>query len=269
MALREAAARLTAVSDTPRLDAELLMARALGVERQAVLLDPARYDVPADFGTLVARRMAREPIAYILGYRDFWTIRIGVGPGALIPRPDSETLIEAALDHFGAAGPRCVLDLGTGPGTLLFAALSEWPGARGLGVDASDVALGYARDNAVALGLVDRVELIQGNWAGQVEGRFDLILCNPPYIADSEELMPDVADHEPAGALFAGADGLADYRRVIPDLPRILAPGGAAILEIGHRQRILVTELAEAAGLAVECRPDLGGRDRALLLTHT
>lgn len=267
-ALRDAAQRLAAVSDTPRLDAELLMADALGVERPALLLDPARFDVPDGFGPRVARRMAHEPIAYILGFRDFWTVRLKVGPGVLIPRPDSETLIGAALQYFGAAAPARILDLGTGPGTLLFAAMSEWPGARGLGVDASDVALDYARDNAQALGLADRAELVTGDWAAGVTGRFDLILCNPPYVADSEALMPDVADHEPASALFAGADGLDDYHRIIPDLPRILAPGGAAILEIGHTQRISVDELARAAGFAVACKQDLGGRDRALLLTR-
>ena len=268
IALREAAQRLAGVSDTPRLDAELLMAHALGVERQALLLDPARYAVPGDFDALVARRVAHEPVAYILGYRDFWTIRLKVGPGVLVPRPDSETLIEAAVAHFGAAGPRQILDLGTGPGTLLFAAMSEWPDARGLGIDASETALGYARANAAALGLADRAELRQGNWAGQVASRFDLILCNPPYIAESEALMPDVAGHEPGCALFAGADGLDDYRRIIPDLPRILAPGGVAILEIGHTQHMLVGELAKAAGFTVRCRQDLGGRDRALLLTR-
>ncbi len=260
--------RLGAVSDTPRLDAELLMAHALGVERQTLLLDPARHVVPDRFVDLVALRLKHEPIAYILGYRDFWTIRIGVGPGVLIPRPDSETLIEAAVQHFGAAGPARILDLGTGPGTLLFAALGEWPAASGLGVDTSDVALDYANENARTLGLEKRVHLMTGNWADQVEGVFDLILCNPPYIADSEELMRDVADHEPAGALFAGADGLDDYRRIIPDLPRILAPGGVAILEIGATQHISVGQLAEAVGFAVACRQDLGGRDRVLLLTR-
>ncbi|SEH16851.1 release factor glutamine methyltransferase [Sphingopyxis sp. YR583] len=267
-ALRDAAARLAAVSDTPRLDAELLMAHALGVERQALLLDPARFAVPDRFADFVAARMTHEPVAYILGYRDFWTVRIGVGPGVLIPRPDSETLIEAAVAHFGTIGPKRILDLGTGPGTLLYAALSEWPQASGLGVDASDIALDHAKENALTLGLDDRVHLMPGNWADQVDQQFDLILCNPPYIADTEELMPDVADHEPAGALFAGADGLDDYRRIIPDLPRILAPGGLAILEIGHTQRISVSKLAEAAGFSVGCRQDLGGRDRALLLTR-
>ncbi len=267
-ALSSAAVRLEAVSDTSRLDAELLLAHALGVERGALLLDPSRFAVPEGFASLVERRLQHEPVAYILGYRDFWTIRIKVGPGVLIPRPDSETLIEAAVADFGAVGPRHILDLGTGPGTLLYAAMTEWPEARGLGVDASDTALGFARDNAATLGLADRTELIHGNWAEGVIGQFDLILCNPPYIADSEPLMPDVADHEPAGALFAGADGLDDYRRIIPDLPRLLAPGGVAILEIGHTQHISVGQLAEVAGFAVRCRQDLGGRDRALLLTR-
>lgn len=267
-ALRDATQRLAGVSDTPRLDAELLMAHALATERQAVLLDPSRFAVPERFAELVALRLTHEPVAYILGYRDFWTIRIGVGPGVLIPRPDSETLIEAAIDHFGATGPRRILDLGTGPGTLLYAALSEWPAATGLGVDASDIALGYANNNALALGLKARTELMLGDWTAGVAGQFDLILCNPPYIADTEALMPDVADHEPPGALFAGADGLDDYRRIIPGLPRLLTPGGIAILEIGHTQHISVGKLAEAAGFAVTCKQDLGGRDRALLLTR-
>ena len=267
-ALRNAAQRLAAVSDTPRLDAELLMAHALGVERQALLLDPARFAVPDGFADLVTLRMRHEPIAYILGHRDFWTIRLSVGPGVLIPRPDSETLIEAAIDHFGATGPKRILDLGTGPGTLLYAALSEWPAASGLGVDASRIALDYASENALVLGLEGRTELMFGDWGAQVAGQFDLILCNPPYIADSEELMPDVADHEPESALFAGADGLDDYRRIIPDLQRLLLPDGIAILEIGHTQHMSVRELAETAGLKVACRQDLGGRDRALLLTR-
>ena len=267
-ALREAASRLAAISDTPRLDAELLLAHALGVERQALLLDPARFAVPPSFTPLVERRLASEPVAYIVGYRDFWTVRLAVGPGALIPRPDSETLIEAALAHFGTRAPRHILDLGTGPGTLLLAAMSEWPGATGLGIDASDTALGYARANIAALGLETRAELRLGDWADGIDGPFDLILCNPPYIGDDEPLMPDVADHEPPGALFAGPDGLADYRRIIPELARLLALGGAAILEIGATQHILVRELAESAGFCVACRQDLAGRDRVLMLTR-
>lgn len=267
-ALRDAAQRLAAVSDTPRLDAELLMAHALGVERQALLLDPARFAVPDGFTALVERRMLHEPVAYIVGYRDFWTIRLTVGPGMLIPRPDSETLIEAAIDHFGTGGPKRILDLGTGPGTLLLAALAQWPEAHGLGIDESEKAVTYAEDNAIDLEMDERARFRVGDWTAGLDGQFDLILCNPPYIAESEALMPDVADHEPPAALFAGADGLDDYRRIIPDLPRILAPGGAAILEIGATQHMLVRQLAEAAGFAVACTRDLGGRDRALTLTR-
>lgn len=268
-ALREAARRLEGVSDSPRLDAELLMAHALGIERPDLLLDPSRYGVPAGFAALIERRAAHEPVAYIVGYRDFWTIRVAVGPGVLIPRPDSETLIEAALAHVDdREAPLHILDLGTGPGTLMLALLSELPEAAGLGVDVSAEALAFARRNADELQMQDRAIFREGDWANGLDGQFDLILCNPPYIADSEALMPDVVDHEPAGALFAGADGLDDYRRIIPDLPRLIAPDGVAILEIGHRQRISVSDLAEAAGFTVACRQDLGGRDRALLLTR-
>jgi len=271
--LRTAANLLGATSDTPRLDAELLMAHALGVERQALLLDPGRFVVPEDYASLVATRMAHTPMAYILGYRDFWTIRIEVGPGVLIPRPDSETLVEACLDfarHEREEGwPSRVLDLGTGPGTLLLAVLSEFPAASGVGVDASEFALAYARDNAADLGIADRTEFRAGDWGAGIDGPFDLILCNPPYIGDHEILMPDVANHEPAEALFAGADGLADYRRIIPDLPRLLGPGGIAVLEIGASQHISVGRLAEAAGFDVACRQDLGGRDRALILSRS
>ena len=269
--LRTATNLLTGVSDTPRLDAELLMAHALGVERQAVLLDPGRFAIPELYTHLIARRMAHEPIAYIVGYRDFWTLRVSVGPGVLIPRPDSETLVEASLDFArerGAGWPSRVLDLGTGPGTLLLAVLSEFPAATGLGVDVSEQALAYARDNAEELGMAGRAAFQLGEWAVGIDGLFDIILCNPPYIGDEEPLMPDVADHEPAGALFAGPDGLDDYRRIIPNLPRLLTPGGVAILEIGATQHTSARQLAETAGFRVTCRQDLGGRDRALLLTR-
>lgn len=265
-ALRDATAQLAVVSATPRLDAELLLAHALGIERNALLLDPSRFTVPAGFAALIERRMDHEPVAYILGHRDFWTVRIGVGPGALIPRADSETLLEVAVGHFAARPPQCILDLGTGPGTLLLAALAQWPDASGLGIDSSDVALGYARANAAALGLSDRAELRLGDWAAGIDGKFDLILCNPPYIGGSEALMPDVAAHEPGAALFAGADGLDDYRRIVPQIPALLASGGAAIVEIGWTQSAAVTALANAAGLAATLHRDLGGRDRVLLL---
>lgn len=271
-ALTEAAARLALVSDTPRLDAELLLAHALGVAREALLLDPARFAVPAAFAALVERRLAHEPVAYILGQRDFWSISLTVGPGALVPRADSETLIAAAVQRFGMAGPARILDLGTGPGTLLLAALDEWPDASGVGLERSAAALAYARANADALGLAARCDWVAGDWHDAALlgglGQFDLILANPPYIERDAVLDRQVAQHEPPEALFAGADGLDDYRVLIPALPALLARAGLALVEIGWTQATAVTALAAAAGFDVAIHPDLGGRDRALALTR-
>jgi len=266
-AITAAARDLAEASPTPRLDAELLMAHAMGVTREVLLLGRLDDPVPDGFASLRARRLAHEPIAYIVGARAFWTIELAVGPGVLVPRADSETLIEAAIDHFGARAPATILDLGTGPGTLLLAALDQWPRATGLGVDASSHALGYADRNARNLGLAARATFRSGDWATGVEGRFDLILANPPYIGTHEALPREVRDHEPGGALFAGADGLDDYRRIVPELPRLIAPGGTAILEIGATQADAVSELLVAAGFAVALRRDLAGHARVLTAT--
>lgn len=268
-ALALAARALDAVTDTPRLDAELLMAHALGCTREAMLLGRLGDAAPTGFDPLLKRREAGEPLAYITGTRDFWTITLRVGPGVLIPRADSETLIEAATRQFaGARGPARILDLGTGPGTLLLAALAEWPRASGLGVDASAAALDYARANAVALGMDARADFRLGDWAAGIAERFDLILANPPYVAaDDPDLAADVRAHEPAEALFAGEGGLAAYRAIVPDLPRLLAPGGAAVLEIGWRQDETVAELVRAAGLSARVERDLGDRPRAVVAT--
>lgn len=266
-ALRQAASQLSNVSASPQLDAELLLAHALGVERDQLLLDPLRFTIPADFAVLIERRLAHEPVAYILGYRDFWTVRIDVGPGVLIPRADSEALLDVACRHFAVSPPQNILDLGTGPGTLLLAALAEWPSAKGVGVDASAAALQWARRNADALGLAERVQWRSGDWAEGITGSFDLILCNPPYIAVDEQLMPDVAIYEPAEALFAGADGLDDYRRILPQLTPLLARGGLVVLEIGWTQGAAVTALARAEGWAATAHQDLAGRDRVVALT--
>jgi release factor glutamine methyltransferase len=262
--LRKATALLTAVSDTPRLDAEILRAHALGIAREE--LHFGIHGIPDSFDILVARRLAHEPIAYITGNRDFWTVSLHVAPGVLIPRPDSETLIDAAVAHFGKAGPKRVLDLGTGSGALLLAALDEWPGATGVGVDASEAALTIARINAAAIA-PGRADIREGGWTGTGEA-FDLILCNPPYIATDEVLPPDVADWEPASALFAGDDGLDDYRLIAQVLAPQLAPGGIACIEIGHTQRAAVTALFERQGFAVDCRADLAGRDRCLIVKN-
>jgi release factor glutamine methyltransferase len=267
LALAEGTRTLEPVSDSPRLDAELLMAHALGVSRETLLLRRLDDPVPDGFAPLVTRRLEHEPVAYITGTRAFWTIDLHVGPGVLIPRPDSETLIEAALEFFGARAPAHILDLGTGPGTLLLAALAEWPEAEGLGVDASDAALVYARRNAVALGMAQRAAFQLGDWGAGIDRRFDLVVANPPYIGTEEPLPEQVRRYEPPAALFAGGDGLADYVRIVPDLRRLLAPGGAAVLEIGWTQADAVSAIARNSGFAVTLYKDLGARPRALLLS--
>ena len=266
-ALLAATERLAASSETARLDAELLMAHALGIEREGLLLSGLADETPAAFESLLRRREAGEPVAYITGRRAFWTIELEVAPGVLIPRPDSETLIEAAVDHFGEKGPSTILDLGTGPGTLLLAALDQWPDARGIGVDASEAALVYARRNAERLGLSARAELRLGDWTEGLDARFDLILCNPPYVELDAELGAGVREWEPHAALFAGADGLDDYRRLAPLVGKIVAPGGIACIEIGAGQADAVTALFEAEGMAASRRRDLAGRDRCVTLS--
>ena len=265
--LVEATVLLGTISDTSRLDAELLMAHALGCSREAMLLSRLDEAAPLAFDALLARRLAHEPIAYITGSRAFWTIDLDVGPGVLIPRADSETLIEAAVVHFGPRAPATVLDLGTGPGTLLLAALAEWPDARGLGIDASDAALEYARRNGEVIA-PGRAAFRSGDWGEGIAERFDLLLCNPPYVETDAILDDQVADYEPDSALYAGADGLDDYRRIAPQLRGLVAPDGVAIIEIGHTQRHSVTALLEAEGATVSCRHDLGGRPRALIATY-
>ena len=267
-ALAEAARSLAGTSDTARLDAELLMAEALHIERDRLLLSPPDRRVPKRFWTMVERRGGGEPVAYITGRRAFWNIELHVGPGVLIPRPDSEVLIASALEHFeGSEGPGCILDLGTGPGTLLLAALDLWPNANGIGIDSSRRALSYASANARRLGLDSRAEFRLGDWAEGVKGPFDLILCNPPYVATGAELGPGVAEFEPAEALFAGPEGLDDLRRLSPEFPRLLAKSGLAAVEIGAGQAAEAADLLATNGLAARVAEDLAGRPRSVLLT--
>ena len=266
-AIADAARRLRDVSGTPRLDAELLMAHALGDSRDMVLLRRLDDPVPAGFETLVARRLKSEPVAYITGTRAFWTLELAVTPAVLIPRPDSETLIEAAIAQLGASPAPRLLDLGTGSGALLLAALDHWPDAWGVGVDRSVAAAHVANGNARRLGMDDRAAFVIGDWDAPISGRFDGIFCNPPYIGEAEALPRDVAGYEPASALFAGPDGLDDYRRIIPRLPLLLSEGGRAFVETGADQARAVCALGQRYGLHAFVRRDLAGRERCVILS--
>lgn len=268
-ALRDAAIALAASSDTARLDAELLMAHALGVTRSDLLLRRLDDPAPPGFAALIARRMAHEPVAYIIGSQPFFGLDLLVTPDVLIPRGDSEVLVERAL----AARPdaRRVLDCGTGSGALLLAILAHLPGATGVGFDRSLAALAIAAANAARAGLADRTAMRHADWDDEdwtvgLDGPFDLILANPPYVEEDAPLAASVRDHEPAGALFAGRDGLDAYRRLVPRLPELLAPGGLVFSEIGAGQARAVRAIAAASGFAARLHHDLAGRPRVLEL---
>ncbi len=249
-AVRAGAARLQGVADNPRLEARLLLAHALGCSQNDLIREPERAVDPASFDALLERRAQYEPIAHIVGRREFWSLRFEVSPATLIPRPDSETLIEAALEAFtGRVPPRRVLDLGTGTGCLLLALLHEYPSAFGVGVDLEPTAASLAQRNATQLGLTNRAGFVVGDWTNAICARFDLIISNPPYIADADmtKLMPDVALYEPRLALAAGVDGGDAYRAIIPALSGVLEPGGVAILEIGAGQADMVGEIEHGA----------------------
>lgn len=220
----------------------------------------------------LARRLAGEPLWRVLGAREFWGLSFSLSPGTLEPRPDSETLIEASLQHFGERRQEAlnVLDLGTGTGCLLIAALSEFPQARGIGVDLSEDALATAAGNAVSNGVSERAQFRLARWDEGLNGTFDLILSNPPYIATGEisRLDAGVREHDPLLALDGGPDGLDAYRALAALLPARLAPGGCAILEIGAGQEDQVRDLMTAAGLRhLQSHRDLGGHNRALVFT--
>lgn len=260
--------------ESPRREARLLLAHAVECRTEDLLRDP-HAAVPPEaahrFGALLRRRCTREPVAYLLGATEFWSLPVAASPATLIPRADSETLIEEALAAFPRReAVRRVLDLGTGTGCLLLAALTEFPAAKGIGVDIEPAAAMLARRNAAALGLAERAAFVAGAWAAALAGgAFDLVLCNPPYVEAEAiaRLAPEVARHEPRSALDGGADGLDAYRALLPEIRRMLAPSGRAVIELGQGQRPAVEALAAAAALVpLGCRDDLGGVDRALLL---
>lgn len=270
-ALREAAQALGEISDSPRLDAELLMAHALQIERSELLLKLPQLEAPAEYIALVARRRQSEPIAHIIGRKEFWGLDFQVTADVLIPRPDSELLIEEAVRLFAPAPPQRIVDLGTGSGALLLAALHEFPYASGVGIDASAAALQIAHNNADALGLSARARFLlldwtRKNWTESLGAGFDLVLANPPYVATGASLAADVADFEPGRALFAGEEGLDDYRIIIPSLEKLLSPTGIALLEIGFDQADAVSTIVEESGYRVELKQDLSKKDRLIIL---
>lgn len=260
---------------TSRLDVDLLLGMALRLDPLEIILDPSRKvsgHEAADFEALLARRAAREPMSQILGKKAFWSLEFKVSRDCLTPRPDSETLIEAALNVIPDRNrPLKILDLGTGSGCLLLSLMAELPGSRGVGVDISAKALVLARGNAARLGFGDRCEFIISDWTGQLpaSARFDIILANPPYIARAEKagLAPDVRDYEPDIALFADEGGLKEYKKLAKVIPEFIAPGGHVFLEIGWQQGPQVRDIfSSTAAENIKIILDLAGRDRCIAL---
>jgi len=259
--------------DSPQADARILVGHALGIER-AALLSQGEREIDAREAQAIAARAARrlrhEPVARIVGTKEFWSLPLRVEPCVLVPRPDSETVVELALDGIAPRGTQKlrILDIGTGSGALLLALLSELKSATGIGTDISAEAIAVARGNAARLRLAERCEFVICDFASSLEGPFDVIVSNPPYVrsADIATLAPDVRDYDPPVALDGGADGLSAYRAIAAHARGLLAPGGRLIVELGLGQEADVTALFNAAGLTTggPARKDLGGVGRAL-----
>jgi release factor glutamine methyltransferase len=266
VALIAARLAVAGISD-PRREARHLLAAALKSDAGGLL---AVNDVdPAAFEPMLARREAHEPLAYITGAKEFWSLNFFTSPATLIPRPDSETLVSAALEALpDRESVKRILDLGAGTGCLLLACLTEFGTAFGVGVDIAPDAAALAARNAAALGLAGRAAFLAGDWAAAINATFNLVLSNPPYIPDQDiaGLMPDVALFEPHAALAGGADGLAAYRIICAALPRLLAPGGVAVVEMGAGQAKDFAAIVAANGLEVTFRQDFSGHDRAAVI---
>lgn len=268
-----AKARLEAVGlSGPVIDARLLVEAAADATRLDIVTDPHRLlsaEQEARLEDYLERRSRREPVSHILGRKGFWKIMLQVTPDVLTPRPDTECVVDAVLKATGEHERLSILDLGVGSGAILLAILAERPNARGLGVDVSEDALAVARDNAAHLGLAGRCALLRGDWAdGLSDASFDIVTANPPYIASEviETLEPEVRVHEPRLALDGGADGLDAYRRLAPEILRVLKPGGRFAVEIGYDQKAAVEALFQEAGAEeVSTQQDLAGLDRVVL----
>ena len=251
-------------------DARALTAFALGVApSQIILLGPEAFDAVSAqrLTAALARRLQREPVSKIIGWRQFWGRDFHISTAVLDPRPETETLIVEALKR----PAHWVLDLGTGSGILAITLMAEWPAAQALATDISPAALAVAGQNATRLGGADRIQFLQSDWLDAVEGSFDLIVANPPYITAEEmvALEPDVRDFDPHVALSPGGDGLDAYRAIFAAAPAHLEPQGRLIVEIGHRQAEAVFQLLERAGFtALGCHRDLAGRDRVVSACH-
>lgn len=261
--------------DSAHLDARLLLAEAIGVRREYLVMFPDRVVTEEEllaFDDLLERRLLREPMAHILGNREFWSLPFRVTSDTLDPRPDSETLIEAVIRHIPQHDKRLMIaDFGTGTGCLLLSLLHEYPNAHGLGVDISDAALVVAEENAMFLGISERAHFHHSNWGESVMGKYDVIISNPPYIPvqDEESLQPEIRLYEPHLALFGGADGLEPYRNLMPHIKRLLAKDGIAVIEFGMGQSAQVQEIALANGLTtLACYKDLAEIERCVVLQH-
>jgi release factor glutamine methyltransferase len=259
--------------DTPELDGRVLVKYALKLN-DAELIGSADVLVSPECASalenMIARRVRGEPVARIVGRKEFWGLSFELGLHTLVPRPETETLIETALAAFGRGAPERVLDLGTGTGCLLLGVLSEYPEARGVGVDIAPKAVEVAVANGRRLGFGERAQFLVSDWDKGIEGQFDLVLSNPPYILkeDIEKLAPEVRCHDPVLALDGGADGLCAYRKLAGAAARRLAPGGLLIAELGIGQEADVAAVMARAGLTVDgpARPDLAGIPRALVV---
>lgn len=273
--LAEGAARLKAAGiENPWREARLLLAHATGFS-QAQLIGYPEHAVGdcGDYMRLVARRARREPVSHLIGRREFWSLEFEVTPATLDPRPDSETVVEAALAEVAdRGGPLQIADLGSGTGCLLAALLSELPAASGVAIDRSVAAATVARRNFGRLGLAGRARVVVGDWGLALAGGFDLIVANPPYIPSGAiaSLMPEVARFDPESALDGGCDGLDAVRRLMTDLPRLLKPSGAAVVEFGEGQADAVARIAAGYGFGeIDIRDDLGSRPRCAVCRLT
>ncbi len=255
----------------PVIEARLLVEAAADATRADIVGDPYReltHEQEATLDDYLSRRERREPVSHILGRKGFWKIMLNVTPDVLTPRPDTETVVEYVLRDFPEHAAWSILDLGIGSGAIILSILAERPAAKGLGIDVSEEALAVARDNAASLGLASRLALLRGDWTqGLGEASFDLVVSNPPYIATDvlATLEPEVRDHEPRVALEGGADGLMHYRRLAPEILRVLKPGARFAVEIGYDQKDAVEALfREAGALGVATIRDLSDRDRVV-----